>query len=167
MWQIGNIALSYSGFHTHGRGNALLHAHGKLGGDSAWLDGETFFNSYFSRAFFGFLWLGGVDSTPCGKQCSCWARTMKLRTGLYLPRNYPCTKFGCYSLIYDVINVSSTAISKVSHMLENQVLFRYKNVASVFIWLFGMLECCSLHINWKIAESFMKRSNSGLQKPLK
>ena len=52
-------------------------------------------------------------------------------------------------------------------MFVNQVLFRYKNVASVFTWLFGMLDCCSLHFNNKIAESFMKSSNSGLQKPLR
>ena len=58
---------------------------------------------------------------------------MKLGTLLYLPKNYPCAKFGYYNLIYDVINVSLTAISKVLHMFVNQVLFRYKNVASVFI----------------------------------
>ena len=51
-------------------------------------------------------------------------------------------------------------------MFVNQVLFRYKNVASVLIWFLGRLECCSLHFSQKIAESFMKRSNSGLQKPL-
>ena len=96
---------------------------------------------------------------------------MKIGTFLYLHKNYSCAKFGCYSSIYDVtkmsINVSSAAISKVSHIFANQVLFRYKNVASIFIWLFGMLECCSLYFDKKIAESFMKRSNSGLQKPLK
>ena len=89
---------------------------------------------------------------------------MKLGTLLYLPRNYPCAKFGCYSLIYDV---TMTAIPKVLHMFVNQVLFRYKNVASVFIRLFGILECCSLHFNGKMAKSFMKRSDSWLQKPLK
>ena len=47
----------------------------------------------------------------------------------------------------------------------NQVLFRNENVAS--IWPFGMLECRSLHFNWKIAKSFNKMSNSGLQKLLK
>ena len=52
-------------------------------------------------------------------------------------------------------------------MFVNQVLFRYKNVASIFILLFGMLECRSLHFNRKIAEFFMKRSNSGLQKAIK
>ena len=41
-----------------------------------------------------------------------------------------------------------------------QVLLRYENVASVLIWLFGMLE---LHFNRKIAKSVMKLSNSGLQ----
>ena len=30
-----------------------------------------------------------------------------------------------------------------------------------------MLECCSLYFNKKIAESFLKRLNSGLQKSLK
>ena len=92
---------------------------------------------------------------------------MKLGTLLYLPKNYPCAKFGRYSLIYDVINVSSTEISKVSHMFVNKVLFRYENVASIFISLFGMLECCSLHFNRKIPECLMKRSNSGLQRPPK
>ena len=68
---------------------------------------------------------------------------------------------------YNVINVSLTAISKVSRMFVYQDLSRYKSIASVFIWLSGMLECCSVHSNWKIAESFIKRSNSALQKPLK
>ena len=66
---------------------------------------------------------------------------MKLDTLLYLPKKYPCVKFGCYSLIFDVINVSLTAKvlhifiygSKVLHMFVNRVLFYYKNVASVFI----------------------------------
>ena len=52
-------------------------------------------------------------------------------------------------------------------MFVNQVLFRYENVACVLIDFFGMLECCSLHFNQKIAKSVMKLSNSGLQKPLK
>ena len=52
-------------------------------------------------------------------------------------------------------------------MSVNQVLFRYENVASVFILFFGMLECCSLHLYPKIAKSVMKLSNSGLQKPMK
>ena len=52
-------------------------------------------------------------------------------------------------------------------MFVNQVLFRYENVASIFIWIFGMLECCSSHFNRKIATSLKKLSNSGLQKPLK
>ena len=43
-------------------------------------------------------------------------------------------------------------------------LFRYENVAGVFIRLFGMLE---LHFNQKIAKSVMKLSNSGLQKLIK
>ena len=51
-------------------------------------------------------------------------------------------------------------------MFENQVLFRHANVASDF-FLFGMLEYCSLHFNWKIAISLTKQSNSVLQKPLK
>ena len=92
---------------------------------------------------------------------------MKLGTGVYFPKSYPCAKFGCYSLINDVINVSSTAISKVLHMFVNQVLFRHENVASDFFLLFGMLEYCSLHFNRKIAKSLTKQSNSGLQKPLK
>ena len=62
---------------------------------------------------------------------------MKLGTLLYLPKNYSCAKFGCDSFIhdvhYDVINVSSTAISNVLHIFVNQVLLRYKTVASVFI----------------------------------
>ena len=66
-----------------------------------------------------------------------------------------------------VINVSSTAIPKVLHMFVNQVLLRYENFASIFIWLFGMLEYCSLHFNRKIAKSLKKLSNTGLQKPLK
>ena len=52
-------------------------------------------------------------------------------------------------------------------MFVNQVLFRYENVANEFFLLFGMLECYSLHFNWKIAKSLTKLSNSGLQKPLK
>ena len=52
-------------------------------------------------------------------------------------------------------------------MFVNQVLFRYENVASIFISHFGMLECCSLHFNRKIAKSLMELSNSGLQKLLK
>ena len=52
-------------------------------------------------------------------------------------------------------------------MFVNQVLFRYENVASEVFGLFGMLECCSLHFNQKIAQSLTKLSNSGLQKPLK
>ena len=52
-------------------------------------------------------------------------------------------------------------------MFVNQVLFRYEHVAIVFNWFFGMLECCLLHFNQKIAKSLMKLSNSGLQKPLK
>ena len=52
-------------------------------------------------------------------------------------------------------------------MFVNQVLFRYESVASVFIRLFGMLECCSLHGNQKIAKSVMKLPNSGLLIPLK
>ena len=52
-------------------------------------------------------------------------------------------------------------------MFVNQVLFHYENVASIFILFFGMLECCPLHFNRKIAKSLMKLSNSGLQKPLK
>ena len=62
---------------------------------------------------------------------------MKLGTLLYLPKNYPCAKFGCYSLNRDVTMTSSmfflAAMSKVSHIFVNQVLFRCKNVASVFI----------------------------------
>ena len=46
-------------------------------------------------------------------------------------------------------------------MFVNQVLFRYENVASIFIWLFGILECCSLHFNRKIAKVLKKLSNSG------
>ena len=53
------------------------------------------------------------------------------------------------------------------HMFVNQVLFRYENFAGICIWLFGILECCSLHFNQNIAKSFKKLSNSGLQKPLK
>ena len=50
----------------------------------------------------------------------------------------------------------------------NQVLCRYENSAGVFIYIFGMLGYCSLHFSFKkIAKSFMKRSNSGLQKPPK
>ena len=52
-------------------------------------------------------------------------------------------------------------------MFLNQVLFRHENVVSDFFLLFGMLECCSLHFNRKIANSLTKQSNSGLQKPLK
>ena len=52
-------------------------------------------------------------------------------------------------------------------MFVNQVLLRYENFASIFIGLCGMLECCSLHFNRKIAKSLKKLSNSGLQKPLK
>ena len=48
-------------------------------------------------------------------------------------------------------------------MFVNQVLFRYENVASDFFLLFGMLECYSLHFNWKIAKSLTKLSSSGLQ----
>ena len=66
---------------------------------------------------------------------------MKLGRRLYLPKNYPCAKFGCHSSIsdvnYDVINVSLTAISKVFHMFINQVLFRYESIFS----LFDFLEC--------------------------
>ena len=63
--------------------------------------------------------------------------------------------------------VASTAISKVLQMFVNQDLFVIK-MLQVFIFdFFGMLECCSLHFNKKIAESFMKKSISGLQKPLK
>ena len=56
--------------------------------------------------------------------------------------NYSCAKFDClYSSIsdinYDVINASSTAISKVLHMCVNQVLFRCENIVS----LFDFLEC--------------------------
>ena len=47
-------------------------------------------------------------------------------------------------------------------MFVNQVLFRYENVASEVFGLFGMLECCSLHFNQKIAKSLTKLSNSGL-----
>ena len=92
---------------------------------------------------------------------------MKLSTHLYLSKNYPCAKFGCHSSINDVIIVSSTVISKVFHVFVNQVLFRYENVASVLIRLFGMLECCLLHSNQKIDKSVMKLSNSGLQNPQK
>ena len=88
---------------------------------------------------------------------------MKLGTGVYLPENYPCAKFGSYSFINDVINVSSTAISKVLRMFVNQVLFRHENVTSDFFLLFGMLEYCSLHFYRKIAKSLTKQSNSGLQ----
>ena len=49
-------------------------------------------------------------------------------------------------------------------MFVNQVLFRYENFTSIFIWLFGRLECCSLHFNRKIAKSLKKLSNTGLQK---
>ena len=52
-------------------------------------------------------------------------------------------------------------------MFVNQVLFHHEKVASDFYLLFGMLEYCSLHLNWKIAKSLTKQSNSGLQKPLK
>ena len=45
-------------------------------------------------------------------------------------------------------------------MFANQVLFRYGNVAGVFIGIFGMPECCSLHFNRKITNSVMKLSNS-------
>ena len=45
-----------------------------------------------------------------------------------------------------------------------QVLFLYENIATVLIWLFGMLE---LHFNEKIVKYVMKLSNSGLQKPVK
>ena len=48
-----------------------------------------------------------------------------------------------------------------------QVLYCYENFVSTFILFFEMLECCSLHFNWKIAKSLKKLSNSGLQKPLK
>ena len=58
---------------------------------------------------------------------------MKVGTCVYLPKNYPCAKFGYYSSISDVINFSSTAISKVLHMFVDQVLFRDENVASNFV----------------------------------
>ena len=61
---------------------------------------------------------------------------MKLGTGVYLPKYYPCAKFGCYSLINDVTVTSSMLrrqqISKVLRMFVNQVLFRHENVASDF-----------------------------------
>ena len=50
----------------------------------------------------------------------------------------------------------TTSLSKVLHMFANQVLCRYENVASVFIWLFEMLECCSLHFNRKIVKGPVK-----------
>ena len=52
-------------------------------------------------------------------------------------------------------------------MFVNQVLFHYEKSAGIFISLFGMLECYSLHFNRKIAKSLKKLSNTGLQKPLK
>ena len=52
-------------------------------------------------------------------------------------------------------------------MFVSQVLFRYENFASIFIWLFGRLACCALHFNRKIAKSLKKLSNTGLQKTTK
>ena len=52
-------------------------------------------------------------------------------------------------------------------MFVNQVLFRYENFASIFICLFGMLGCCSIHFNRRKAKSLKKLLNSGLQKQLK
>ena len=69
----------------------------------------NFYLTLFKPGFFGFLRPGGVgvDSTPSRKQCYSWARTMKLGTRVYLPKNYPCAKFGCYSSINDVTMTSS------------------------------------------------------------
>ena len=93
-------------------------------------------SSPLSRAFVGFLWPGGVDSTSSRKQCYSWAGTMKLGTGVYLPKYYPCAKFGCHSLINDVTVTSSMLrrqrYPKVLRMFVNQVLFRHENVASNF-----------------------------------
>ena len=61
---------------------------------------------------------------------------MKLGTLLYLPKNYLCAKFGCCNLIHDLTMTSSMFFNSDFEgftYVVNQVLFRYKNVASVFI----------------------------------
>ena len=92
---------------------------------------------------------GGVDSTPSRKQRYCLARTMNLGTCLHLPKNYPCAKFCCYSSISDVTMFLRKRYRRFCISVVNQDLFHYENVGSIFIWLFGMLECCSLHFNRK------------------
>ena len=42
--------------------------------------------------------------------------------------------------------------TKVSYMFVKRVLFCYENILSVFIWLFFMLESCSLHFHQEIAK---------------
>ena len=91
------------------------------------------------------------------KQCYCWGRTMKFCRLLYLPKNYPFSKFGCHSLIHDIIMAS----------LLYLVLLPDKNVASAFILFSVMLEWCQLYFHQKIANCVIRLSNSGFKREVK
>ena len=125
---------------------------------------------------FGFLWL---RRSACmdfllpviGKQCHCWSRTVKFGTYLCLSKSYPCTKFGCQSLIHDATMTSSlflTTLSIILHVCKLSIVSCFPHFASVFIWFFfEMLECCSLHFNQKIANCVIQLSNFELKKARK
>ena len=52
-------------------------------------------------------------------------------------------------------------------MFVNHTLFRYVNVASIFICIFGMLECCSLHFNRKNGQISQETVNFSAAKATK
>ena len=54
-----------------------------------------------------------------------------------------------------------------AYVCKSKFYFVMKTLLVFLFAFFGMLECCSLHRNQKIAKSVMKLSNSRLQEQLK
>ena len=102
--------------------------------------------SKFNPISAGLFWLSMTKGVwippPSRKQCNCWPKTMKLGTLLYLPKNYSCTKCGCYSLIYDVTMTSLMCLQQLYWRFCVCLWIKFYFVITTLpVFLFDFLEC--------------------------
>ena len=132
-----------------------------------------YFLTLFKPGFSGFVWPGGgfhplpennvtikVGQWNLAHVCTC-QKTTPVSNLVAIAQSV--TSLWRHN---GIIKISLTAISKVLHMFVNQVFICYENFASLFITLFGRLECW-LHFNRKIAKSLKKLSNTAAGKTTK
>ena len=116
----------------------------------------------FNPGFFGFLWPGWI-SPPPENNVTVELAQWNLAQVCICQRTTSMPNLVAIAQLVTSLWRHQYFLDSIIEDFVNQVLFRYENVATIFIWLFGMLECCSLHLNRKIK----KLSTSGPQKPLK